>query len=237
MTRIRPSKGRFRARAWLLGLGGVCALGAATSLSGSPVLWSARAPGPPEPEAGSQGGFESDEPRQADAQSAAESDFAATPRTAPARWADAATGARPAALWELSGDSVHPFDHPIGDYRPERHALRVDSDRTRGLAVGDRIELPLPGMGTLVATIEHVETTALGNRSLTGSLDGLDPAYAVTLTQGHMSLFGRITTPYGNYLLEGMGGAAAIHLDDLDQLIDPDRTDERIPPEAGEEPA
>jgi hypothetical protein len=132
---------------------------------------------------------------------------------------------------------VHAFDHPIGDYRPERHALRLDPGQVGTLGVGDQISLPIPGLGTLVATIEHVETTPLGSLGLSGSLDGFDSAYAVTLTQGHTALFGRITTPYGNYLLEGTGGAASIYADDLDQLIDPDQSDELLPPEPGEEPA
>lgn len=145
-------------------------------------------------------------------------------------------GSEPAPLfWEVSGDSPYLFDHPVGDYRPERHALRLAPSMAGGLGVGDRISLPIPGLGTLVATVEHVETTPLGNRGISGSIEGLDNAYAVTLTQGHSSIFGRITTPKGNYMIEGTGGAAAIFKDDLDQLIDPDSVDEVFPPESPEE--
>ena len=158
-------------------------------------------------------------------------------RAAPAAREAQASAAPAPALWELSDDSAFRFDWPVGSYRPERHALRLAPERLRELAVGDRFQLPLPGIGTLVATVEHVETTALGNLSISGSLDGFDDAYSVTLTQGARSVFGRVTTPDGNYLIEGLGVAGAIHLDDLDRLIDPDGTDERVPPSPGEPPA
>lgn len=142
----------------------------------------------------------------------------------------------PAPLfWEVSGDSPYLFDYPIGDYRPERHALRLAPSVSAGLGVGDRISLPVPGLGTLVATVEHVETTPLGNRGISGSIEGMDDAYAITLTEGHSSIFGRITTPDGNYMIEGTGGAAAIFKDDLDKLIDPESVDEVYPPESPEE--
>ncbi len=158
-------------------------------------------------------------------------------RAAPAaREAEAFASSAP-ALWELSDDSAFRFDWPVGSYHPERHALRLAPERLRELTVGDRFQLPLPGMGSVVATVEHVETTALGNLSISGSLVGFDDAYSVTLTQGGRSLFGRVTTPDGNYLIEGLGAAGAIHLDDLDRLIDPGGTDERVPPSPGESPA
>lgn len=140
-------------------------------------------------------------------------------------------------LWELSGDSPHPYDAAVGDHRPDRQAIRFDPSLPASLEVGDRVALPLPGQGEVVAVVERIETSASGSRSLHGSLEGVGDAYAMTLTQGRTALFGRITTPHGNFLLEGGGGAASIVLDDLDRLIDPNRTDERIPPPEHEEPA
>ncbi len=140
-------------------------------------------------------------------------------------------------LWELSGGSPHPYDAPVGDHRPERQAIRFDPSLPASLRVGDRVGLPLPGHGEVVAVVERVETSASGSRSVHGSLEGHGDVYAMTLTQGRTALFGRITTPDGNFLLEGGGGAASIVLDDLDRLIDPNRTDERIPPPEHEEPA
>lgn len=136
-------------------------------------------------------------------------------------------------LWELDAESSYLFDHPIGDHRPARYGLRVDPDRILALEVGDVFAMPLPELGDVEATVAWVNEAENGDRGVGAIVDADDDEYAATLTFGDRSFYGQITTAGGSFLVEGIGGAAAVFRDDLDAvLVDPTRTDARIPPEA-----
>lgn len=135
-------------------------------------------------------------------------------------------------LWDLDEESAYLFDHAIGDYRPERHGLRLDPEQLHALRVGDSIAMPLPGIGDVEGTVVWINQAENGDRGVGAVIDSDDDAYSATLTFGDRALFGQISTPEGRFHVEGMGGAAAVFADDLElALVDTSVTDERIPPE------
>lgn len=140
--------------------------------------------------------------------------------------------ARVPRVWELDDESSYLFDYPVGDYRPTRHGLRLDPDRIYALEVGDAFAIPLPGLGDVEATVSWVNQAENGDRGIGAVIDGSDDEYALTLTLGERALFAQVSTAEGRFLVEGVGGSAAVFRDDLEQvLVDPNQTDERIPPE------
>lgn len=135
-------------------------------------------------------------------------------------------------VWELDGEPSYLFDHPIGDYRPTRYGLRLDPDILYALEVGDPFAMPLPGLGEVEATVSWVNEAENGDRGIGAVIDGTGDEYALTLTLGERALFGQISTADGRFLVEGVGGSASIFRDDLEQvLVDPNQTDQMIPPE------
>jgi hypothetical protein len=120
--------------------------------------------------------------------------------------------------WELTDDSTHFFDRRVGDLLPRRRALNLDPSRLRELRAGDALALALPKIGTVEATVERVTRGGSGEMSLFAGLDGLGETSMLVLTIGRNALFGTVTTPGGNYQIEGFGGAGAIFEDHLDDL-------------------
>ncbi len=136
------------------------------------------------------------------------------------------------SLWQLDEGASFLFDHPVGDYRPARFGLRLDPEAILALEVGDNFTIPLPGIGEVEGTVSWVNEHANGDRGVGAVMDGSDDEYALTLTLGERALFAQVATAQGRFLVEGVGGAAAVFYDDLEQvLVDPTRTDERVPPE------
>ena len=112
------------------------------------------------------------------------------------------------------------------DARP----LLIDKQEIANLAIGDRVQLPVPQTGQeYEMSVEEVGRHQNGDKSLKGHLVK-NPDYTVVMTEGRSATFATINTPDGSFVLEAAGPQGwMLSMNDLDAMVDPNLVDYQIP--------
>jgi hypothetical protein len=108
--------------------------------------------------------------------------------------------------------------------------LKLKKQTIARASVGDTLSLPIPQTNQdYEMSIQQVGEHQNGDKTLKGHLTN-QPEYTVVVTQGSSATYATINTPDGSFLLEAdqeQGWLMAAT--DLDNLIDPNLADYRIP--------
>ncbi|WKD48604.1 hypothetical protein [Microbulbifer spongiae] len=89
--------------------------------------------------------------------------------------------------------------------------LEIDVATLRNLAIGDYLDITLPGVGgSYDAQVGDIEEHASGNKSLQMNFPGLTRLHGATFTLGKDTVYAQLNLPSGSYTLEAQGGYAWI---------------------------
>ena len=131
----------------------------------------------------------------------------------------------PVTPWTIS--AVIPENAiPLEEKIQSREPVTLDPGQAAEVAVGDVIQLPLPGTSQYQAVVDRVSVGDNGETNWTGYLQGYDTDYPVVFTLGAQSGFATITTPEGQYAMEAVDGSGWVYkTPELIDLVDPDQPD------------
>ncbi len=93
-----------------------------------------------------------------------------------------------------------------------KEGIEIDSAMVLGAAVGDRVDLSLPGDHSYAVIVEKTQRLANGDTHWQGHLESFADQYPVSFTAGKGSVFATITTPNGSYTLEAVNGNGWVYL-------------------------
>lgn len=108
--------------------------------------------------------------------------------------------------WEPRADAPAGLELSDEEKFDGRSFIKLDRNKIASLIPGDTLELEIPDSGRQHSLrVEDIHIHGDGTESLTGSLQGLDPEYSATITQGDATTLMGITTESGHHTLEARG--------------------------------
>ena len=111
--------------------------------------------------------------------------------------------------WKVGGieSPSIPLNEKIVDYE----VVEIDQHPERFPQVGEQVTLPMLNGQEVVIDVQSISTSANGDQTWSGHLQGQGTDYPVIMTYGESSVFAMITTPEGSYSMQSVNGVGWLY--------------------------